>query len=331
MSDLNLNEIRSLIHLLDDPDPEVTKHVEQRFMSLGIDCIPILEEAVHDVHDPLTHERLSRVIHLINFESLKNELTEWANSEEQDLLTGVWLISRFRYPLLSKQDIHQELDRIKLDVWIELRYDLSSIERIRILNNVFYERYHFRPASMEEYHEPGNSFINKVLETRKGNPISMSVVYQLVAQSLNIPVFGVNLPQHFILAYRDDTGLESMTAFNKEVDLDVLGHGKVLFYINAFNKGTILTRANLEQFLKQIHFDVLEEYFEPCSNLEIAKRMLRNLMFAYHRKKHVAFLEDTREMLRLLGEPEENMIIRDQDEDMGNESDADDSDPEGDV
>jgi regulator of sirC expression with transglutaminase-like and TPR domain len=194
-----------------------------------------------------------------------------------------------------------ELDRIRLDVWLELHYDLTPFEKIRILNHVFYNLHGFQ-GNTDHYHDPQNSFINIALETKKGNPIMLAVIYMLVAQRLQIPVFGVNLPQHFVLAYKEDNLEHLNDPFNVKPRLDYR-HGKVLFYINAFNKGAVFSKANLEQFLIQIKIDPKYEFFEACSSVDIVKRVLRNLVVAYEKSGKQGKVGEVHEMLGVLGEP----------------------------
>ncbi|KAF5277932.1 hypothetical protein FQR65_LT15898 [Abscondita terminalis] len=54
------------------------------------------------------------------------------------------------------------------------------------------------------YHDPQNSYLNKVLESKKGNPITLACIYCVIAQRLDIPIYGVNLPKHFVLAYMNE-------------------------------------------------------------------------------------------------------------------------------
>ena len=186
---------------------------------------------------------------------------------------------------------------------MELNYDLSSLEKTKILNHVIYDLYGFQSNTLS-YHSPNNSFINQVLESRRGNPVSLSVVYQLVAHSLNIPIYGVNLPQHFVLAYRDDSGLETIHSIHDNVDLDNLNKGQILFYINSFNHGAILSLSNLEQFVKQLNLELDPNYFVPCTNIEIVKRMMRNLLFSYAQNKDKDNEQAVKQMLNILGEPD---------------------------
>lgn len=296
-------EIHSLVKLLDDPDHEVSALIEQKLMSYGGKVVPFLENEWETCFDALLQQKLENLISRIQFDLVKQELKEWYDSSAEDLLHGVYLIAKYKYPDLDKQVLSNQIDKIKLDVWLELNYDLSSLEKTKIINHVLYDLYGFQ-SNTQNYHSPNNSFINQVLDTRRGNPVSLSVVYQLVAQRLNIPIYGVNLPQHFVLAYRDDSGLETVHSIHETVDLDNLGKGRILFYINAFNHGAVLSLSNLEQFVKQLNLELDPNYFIPCSNVDIVKRMLRNLLFSYGQNKDKKNEADVKQMLNILGEPD---------------------------
>lgn len=129
-------------------------------------------------------------------------------------------------------------------------------------------------------------------------------MYLLVAQKLNIPVYGVNLPQHFVLAYTEENGLSNVgLRYNDIEELAKRKAGKVLFYINAFNGGAIFTRSNLEQFLQQINIEARSEFLLPCSNLDIVKRVLRNLASSYQKLNKNNRQQEIMKLLYLMGEP----------------------------
>lgn len=285
---LDRKEIEALIRLLDDTDSEVVNRVTSKLISFGDDVLPILEDKYLADPDPEMQERIHDIIDKIHHSDLTGQLVSWAADGAHDLFEGFFLISKSRYPELRRAPLNTELNKIKLDIWLELNFQLSPLDKVRVFNQVFYERYGFR-GNTDEYHCPDNSYLNRVLETHKGNPISLAIVYSIIAQRLNIPVFGVNLPQHFILAYKyDPTLLESL----EKKDLYTAGNelrydmpGDILFYINAFNKGSMFTRPNIEDFLRQIKIDPQPVFFEPCSNVDILLRVIRNLLYAYELKK----------------------------------------------
>ncbi len=221
---INPKEIEALVKLLDDTDADIFSHVEDKLLSYGSEVIPALENFWEQSLDVILQQRIEDLIHKIQFQSLKHDLQTWALSGAFDLLSGFILVSRYQYPDLDEQKIIQQIDTIKRDAWIELSYDTSPVEKVKILNHVFYNIHGFT-GNTTNYQDPQNSYINVVLETRRGNQISLAIIYSVVAQKLDIPIYGVNLPQHFILAYRDEQQQLKNEARKEE---------EILFYINAF-------------------------------------------------------------------------------------------------
>jgi len=279
---LNDNEITSLIHLLDDPDEGIYHHVEEKLLALGLSVVAPLETAWEQSFDPLLQSRIENLIHKIQFEQVYRELELWLISGAFDLLQGLILVNKYQYPDLDEQTIINQVDEIKRDAWVEMMYNMSAVEKVRLLNNVFYNLHGFK-GNTKNYHDPQNSYIGKVLETRKGNPILLASLYSIIAQRLDIPIYGVNLPRHFILAYLD----ESIKAGNEEI----------LFYINAFNRGQIFGRHDVLSFLKQLNLPNDKQFFVPCDHTAIISRVLRNLLAAYHQSGNI---EKANEIQRLL-------------------------------
>ncbi len=299
---MDQREVISMIALLDDEDHEVSQHVENKLLSLGVSVIPILENEWGNAETLVQQQKIETIIHRIQFQGVLTELKEWRDSSENELLDGVYLIAKSRFPDLDKQKIINEIDRIRLDIWLELHNELTSFEKVRIINHVFYNVHGFK-GNTENYHDPQNSFINVALESKRGNPIMLAVIYMLIAQRLNLPVFGVNLPQHFVLAYKEAKQPDyTEEQFNTKPKLDYT-FGRVLFYVNAFNLGSVFSKSNLEQFLRQINIEPRVEFFDACSNIDIIKRILRNLVIAYQKQNKKQKLNEINEMLSILGEP----------------------------
>ena len=111
------------------------------------------------------------------------------------------------------------------------------------------------------------------------------MLFIILAQKLGLPVFGVNLPQHFILAYLTDTGI------------DILNEDDVLFYINPFNKGSVFTRREIELFIGQLKIKPEKSFFAPCSNPEIIRRLINNLILSYNQIGYSDKIEDLKILL----------------------------------
>lgn len=260
-------EIASLIRLLDDPDPEIFRHVEDKLLSYGEDIISLLESEWEQSFDAVLQERLINLIHKIQFESVKNDLALWYHSGAFDLLNGILIINRYQYPDIDEQKVINQIENIKRDIWLQLLYEASPVEKVKLINHIFYNIYGFK-GNTTNHKDPQNSYISQVLETKKGNQISLAIIYSVIAQKLDIPIYGVNLPQHFILAYEDGENRS-----NEDTS--------VLFYINVFNKGYIFGRKDIDMFLKQLKIQPDRAFYEPCSNVDITKRVLRNLISSY--------------------------------------------------
>jgi regulator of sirC expression with transglutaminase-like and TPR domain len=285
---MNKKELTALISLLDDPDEAVYQQISTKILSLGQDVIPVLEEAWEHSFDTLIQNRIENIIHQIQFDLIKSALTEWAHPDHQNLLEGALLIARYQYPDIDFAKIKKQIDQIKQDVWLELNNNLTALEKVKIINHILFDVHNFS-GNTTNYHAPQNSYINNVLESKKGNPLLLSIIYTIVAQSLDIPIYGVNLPEHFILCYAD---IEHMGVPSTEGNEG----GNVLFYINPFSKGTVFGQKEIDAFLKQLKLEQLPIFYEPCSNLEIIKRLLRNLISSYEKLGY----PDKSEELKLL-------------------------------
>ncbi|MGV3598581.1 MAG: transglutaminase-like domain-containing protein [Bacteroidota bacterium] len=293
-------ELAAMLSLLDDTDEEVVKSVEGHLLSLGTEAVTLLERYWDSDADPRVQEKVERLVNVIQFDALKNELLAWKNTPDKDLFEGFYLITRYQYPNLNKQELDNKLNKIKLDAWLELKYDLTALEKVRILNHIFYDVNGFK-GDTATYHSPQNSFINTVLERRKGNPISLAIIYSIIAQRLNIPIFGVNLPQHFILAYMDNYPDQPLEYHEEPPHLSPELFSDVMFYINPFNKGLVFSKYNVDEFLRQLRLEPLDSYFLPCSNVEIIKRVVRNLVTAYTQTNQRDKVEQLAQLMETLG------------------------------
>ncbi len=293
---LNNKEVEALLKLLDDSDNEIYRQVEERLLSYGADVIPVLEKSWENTLDLVLQQRIEDLIHKIQFSDVQNELKTWAISGAFDLLQGFIIVSKYQYPEFDEQKIINQIEAIKRDAWIELRYDTSPIEKVKILNHVFYNIHGFT-GNVTNYHDPQNSYLNIVMESRRGNQISLAIIYSVIAQRLDIPIFGVNLPQHFILAYQDEN--------NEYEKISLEQHG-ILFYINAFNKGFIFNKRDIDYFLKQLNLEPLPIFYTPCSNIQIIKRVLRNLINSYEKLGYTQKISELESLYSILNDIEQD-------------------------
>ena len=274
-------ELKALVSLLDDEDTQIVTHVEEKILSLGTTIIPFLEEEWESNFNPTVQRRIEEIIHTLQYELLKERIIHWYNSDDQDLLTGMWLVATYQYPDIELIKLKQDLEQIYYETWLEFKPDLYPFDQIKVINGVLFNKLKFG-ANTKNFHSPGNSMLNVVLETKRGNPITLCIIYMLVAQKLKLPVHGVNLPNLFVLTYKDEKHAQ--------------------FYINVFNKGLIFSKQDIENYINELHLPHQSSFFEPCSSLEIIRRVFRNLIMSFDKMGEHAKAEEVKELLLIIAD-----------------------------
>ncbi|AYQ34270.1 transglutaminase-like domain-containing protein [Runella sp. SP2] len=275
-------EIKALVSLLDDDDKEVLQLVEKEIRQQREIIIPYLENEWEGAgFNPKIQRRIEELVHDLQFEVLLERLSNWHHGGAIDLLEGLWVIATYQYPDLSLESLRSDFEQFYYETWLEFKEDMHPIDQIRALNHVFFSKLKFG-SNTKNFHAASNSMINIVLESRKGNPITLCCIYMIVAQRLNMPVYGVNLPNLFVLTYKKDA---------------------VQFYINVFNKGLVFMRSDIDHYIAQLNLKSNDSFYQPCSNLDILRRVLRNLTLAFEKTGDSDKVKEIERMSAVLQEP----------------------------
>ena len=275
---METNELDALIRLLDDTDSMVYNAVKEKLLNADEKIIPELQFAMSTSRDDLFIERADFIINRLIFKKLDDELVDWINTKNNDLLYGSFLIAKYQYPELNFDDVEARLDKIINDLMLEINLYLTGLQQVRKINHILYSIHRFS-GDFSNIIDPDNSYVNKVLERKKSNDVSIAILYIHIAQKLGLPVYGIDFPRTFLLAFVDKKTNE------------------VLFYINPFNKGAIVTRRDIETFLQNHKIKSKKNYFELCSNKVILQRLLKFLMHSYGRKNNKEKLEEIKRLL----------------------------------
>ncbi|HAV64539.1 MAG TPA: hypothetical protein DCY13_19495 [Verrucomicrobiales bacterium] len=251
---------RALLLLLGDEDDAIAATVQEKIRSYGLPARRRLEaESLHD--EPLVRRRVRGLLALLRREEADQRFEMFCahHGEEFDLEQGLWLIAQTRYP-----DINTEAYQALLDDWAaRLRQALEPYRKgdsmIAVINEFLFTDLGFK-GNENNYYDPENSYFNRVLDRRTGNPISMCLVYLLLGRRLGLPIAGIGFPGHFLCRYQ--SSLEE-------------------YYIDAFNRGKLLSRAQCMQYLTQNGLGVREGYLVPISARRILLRTCANLHQIY--------------------------------------------------
>ena len=249
-------------------------------MEKGVGAIPLLEEASENAPSGL-RARIRLIVDELATMQVSRQFEELVRTsgEDIDLEAGILLIARYGYPNQDLRWCTKTLDQLshELDSKLDVRYDPGEI--ISAIATFFGQDKGFS-GNTEDYYDADNSYINRVLQRRSGLPISLCSLYLLVARRLNIPLFGVGMPGHFLLKYQ-------------------VGENEI--FLDPFRGGKLLSRTDCREFLEVIGLGFRDEYLQTVSNRQIIERMIRNLIVAYRHRGEMYRLPSLQGLLSLLG------------------------------
>jgi regulator of sirC expression with transglutaminase-like and TPR domain len=198
------------------------------------------------------------------FESLVRE------EEHIPLFEAALSIAQDDDPELDLTACQLEVDKFAARLRRRMPSDIAAIPKLRLLNNFFYQELGFA-GNLNDYYNPDNSYLHKVLESRRGIPISLAVIYMELAQQIDLDVKGISFPGHFLM---------KLSVKNGDIILD------------PFN-GASLSREEIEDRLEPFFINgrgpsdpPLASYLADASARTILVRMLRNLKALFAEDPH---------------------------------------------
>lgn len=268
------SKLNALIDLLDDPDRSVFSVVEKELLKENDEIIPALEKKWELSFDENCQERIENIIQNLQFKQTYDQLATWINTceEQQDLLTGFCSVDRFQYPDLNPLNIQLKIENLRKSIWLELNNSLTLLEKTTILNHFIFNLNGYS-INLSNPHSPQNCFLNQLLDTKKGNSISISILYTLIARQLELPVKLVDFPKNPLVAIVDPELARKVHGSSLDSD--------VLFYINPSNKGAITSRKEIEYHLKRNNFTPFQKFTEPKPDALFIQRLLESMAEAY--------------------------------------------------
>lgn len=257
MSAIGNNQIQAILTLLADHDERTVDLVTRSLLDIGPDAIEPLRQAGERAV-PLARERLATVFEAIEQTRLERGFERWLE-HDSPLEEGVFLLAQFEYPQIDPPHYGALLDQMAGALRPRLRSNRTIQDTIHRVNTFLFQELGFR-GNTQNYYDPDNSYFNRLLERRTGIPISLSALYLLLAERLNLPIVGVGLPGHFMVRYEA---------------------GETALFLDAFNGGQILSREECVRFLINSGYEVQDSFLAAVSNREILLRMMRNLTYIY--------------------------------------------------
>ena len=251
---------QALIKLLSDEDQTVYEAVREKILSLGSDT-QIWLKPCQISSDPTLRRHAQEIVRHFDRETADTRFMALCLQDEDkiDLEKGALLLARTQFPEINVTAYSALLDDLagELREWLAMSDPAQRLlERV---NEFIFGKLGFT-GNMENYYDPENSFLNRVLDRRTGNPVSLCVTFVLIARRLGLPVSVVGLPGHSVCRY---------VSTSEEV------------YIDVFNLGKLLTRNDCIEHLNRCKHEVRDEYLQPMTARRILARMCGNLEQIY--------------------------------------------------
>lgn len=253
-------QIEHIMKLLDDESPEIKKIVRSTLLENSTDIV--LDSLISKLSlSEEAHLQLKSTLNEIHFELVSRVMTQLCESqlEDVDLEKAVLLLSYWNNPDIDLQDIVSQLDEMAENIRQVIPASGHPLTFIDIITHHLFSKWGFKGNS-EDYYNPENSFLDQVLLKKKGIPISLSVLYILIARRIGIPIIGIPMPAHFIVKYDD-------------------GEDEIFF--DPFFGGKVYSREECIQYLQQAELKKIDEVLGGCPNYEIISRMMRNIHLVY--------------------------------------------------
>lgn len=251
---------RALVKLLADEDQSVYQTVRAKILSFGNEALNWLQPSTLS-SDPVLRRRSIEIIQYLSRQEADNRFLAFCmnQSEELDVEEGAFLLAQTQYPDINISAYQALFDSYAADLKEQIAGETAVESIIAIINDFLFTQLGFH-GNEESYYDPDNSYLNRVVDRRTGNPISLCLVYLFLARRLRLPVVGIGMPGHFLCRFQSAT---------EEL------------FIDAFNRGKLLTKADCVKYLIHTRDGFKESYLAPVTGRRTLLRICSNLHQIY--------------------------------------------------
>jgi regulator of sirC expression with transglutaminase-like and TPR domain len=262
----------ALLNLLGDDDPAIYRTVREKILSCGPRAAEWLRPHTMS-NDPALRRRAREIVLHFDRQAADDHFLAFClrHGEDLNMEQGALMLAQTRYPEINVEAYQALLDTYARELRERLDFGAEPHEVLASINTYLFGELGYA-GNEENYYDPENSYLNRVIDRRTGNPINLCLVYILVARRLHLPVTGIGLPGHFICRYQS-TAAE--------------------LYLDPFNHGKVLSKADCIQYLSRGSFSLRDDYLTPVTPRRLLLRICGNLHQVYQR------LEQAAEAMRL--------------------------------
>lgn len=243
----------ALVRLFRDDDPETVGLVKDQLILQGEAVVPELRDLLN-ADSAIVAAHAQEVLHQIEGTKAASKMEEMIRSgREMDWEEVSLLVASAFLPWLDPDDTRSQLDTWGEELRSRLSLDLKN--PVPVITAFMHGSLGF-DGNAADYYNHENSILPTVIESRKGLPLTLTLLYRFVARRAGLEIQGVNLPGHFIARC-----------------------GEV--YFDPFHGGRILSLADCADILARQGLELDDEHLEAPGSREVVARMLANLGHAY--------------------------------------------------
>jgi regulator of sirC expression with transglutaminase-like and TPR domain len=255
---------KALVSLLADDDAKVYRTVRETILSYGPSSSKwMLEHTLSS--DPILRRRASEIVDHFARQDADNQFLAFClnQGEDFDLERGVLLLCRTQYPQINLDAYSALLDDYGGELRERLDLNGAVDQTIRIINDYLFRELKFT-GDEQNFYDPENSYFNRVVDRKKGNAISLSVLYLLLARRLRLPVACIGLPGHFLCRFQSS---------------------RAELYIDPFHGGRLLVKADCIKLVMTLQHRFDDSFLAPVTARRILQRICHTLHQIYTQQK----------------------------------------------
>lgn len=277
--DKSRQEIKNLLTLLDDPDDKIWQQIRSKVVQIGKVALPILHDYWQYASNSILASRIQEIIIEIQYGELLKDWVQWWKNESGTLKEGAALLGQIIDPEFNLSNLENLLKPFINEIWIELSDKLTALEKIRIVNYVFFEKTNLHSINIIDT-KSKNLFVSNLLLTGSGHPLAISLLYNLLCRELSIPVYKAGNGENSALVYLNTQNLANPISRK-------LSDYPTFFYILPDSSGEMLGMRPYTEHLKN-QFPTQKPDINPVGDKAFIRIILQKLHNLYvEEKKHI--------------------------------------------
>lgn len=275
------NELISLITLMDDSDLFVRNAVRGRLIARGEEAVEQIERYWLPEAPVNKKESYLDFLEDVKTDIALDKLEKLLESPQPLLGSGLFLVTKAADPSAEEIIYSSTLENLTEELNLEISGEKTPVERVKIFNYIFFRRFRFHHTDTQLQSEE-SALVDRVLLSRAGNPVSITLIYFLLARASGLPVYPLCFTGGFVPVYLDN-------------------EGKILFYLNIFKQGSIFLEDTLVQFFEDIGMQYNPESLKVEQERALVAIYAELLAFIYRNNGNSKICERMERITGILG------------------------------